>query len=176
MPEPLHAYIGLGSNLGDRLAALQRALDLMVAAARLEVRAVSQVYETAPWGYLSEHMYLNAVVECFWGGPPLHLQELCYRIESSGGRHRMGVNPPRYYLDRTIDLDLLYIEGINSKDARLSLPHPRAHLRGFVLAPLAELAPGLELEGQTVEYWLKQLDRNERAAIQRYGELRLQHN
>lgn len=157
MQEPLHAYIGLGSNLGDRLAALQEAVSQLHRSEGLTVDQVSEVYECKPMGYESEHDYLNAVVECHYEGPPLQLAELCYKIETAGGRHKAGANPPRFYQDRTIDLDLIHIDDVETADERLTLPHPRAHERGFVLVPLMELAPELVLSGKPVEQWLQSL-------------------
>lgn len=161
----LHGFIGLGSNLGDRLANLQRGLDLLVATPELEVRSASPVYEAPPWGYQSEHDYLNAVVEVSWPGPPLELASQTYRIEAACGRHAHGPEEQTGYHDRTLDLDLLWLSGVISTDERLILPHPRAHLRAFVLKPWHDLAPRLVLSGRTLTGWLAQLPPEEVEAV-----------
>jgi len=161
----LQGYIGLGSNLGDRLAALKQAVHMLVATPRLEVLRLSSVYECPPWGYQSEHNYYNAVAEINWQGPPMELANQCYRIEAAGGRHRRGVHHAPGYRDRSIDLDLLWLEGITSHDERLTLPHPRAHVRAFVLVPWHELAPMLVLGRRSLTGWLAQLPKSEVEAV-----------
>ena len=160
----LRGYIGLGSNLGDRLSNLQRAVDMMAATARLRVLSASSVYESPPWGYQSEHDYFNAVVTVDWDGPPLRLLEHCYRIEAALGRHREGPHAYDGYHDRTVDLDIIWLDGMESKAERLVLPHPSAHQRGFVLLPLVEIAPWLDLQGRPAEAWIAELDAAEREA------------
>lgn len=173
MQSTLRGFIGLGSNLGNRVANLQRAVNLMVGISRLTVTCLSSVYEAPPWGYHSTNAYLNAVAAVTWEGPPLELLDQCYRIEASMGRHRHG--PRRYtgYRDRTIDLDILWLDDMESADSRLILPHAHAHQRGFVLLPLQELDPELVINGQSVAAWLAQLDPAEVAAILRRDDLRL---
>jgi len=158
-------YIGLGSNLGDRLQNLQRGVDLMIATPDLEVRRVSPVYAAPPWGYRSEHEYLNAVAEVSWPGPPLELVNQTYRIEAACGRHEHGPEREGGYHDRTLDLDLLWLDGIESSDERLVLPHPRAHERAFVLRPWHDLAPRLVFRGRTLTGWLAQLPAEEAEAV-----------
>ena len=142
-PEPggHAAYIGLGSNLGDRLANLAYALEALRRAG-LTVEAVSAVYDTAPWGEpppgLAEPpRYANAAA-CLRGGlAPLELLRFCKRIEVAAGRDlRAARNAPRL-----LDLDVLLVDGLTHATAELELPHPRLHLRAFVLVPLAEIAP-----------------------------------
>jgi 2-amino-4-hydroxy-6-hydroxymethyldihydropteridine diphosphokinase len=161
----LHGYLGLGSNLGDRLAALQHAVHLLVATPGLDVKRLSRVYESPPWGYQSTFDYFNAVAEFSWLGPPRELADQCYRIEAAGGRHAHGARREPGYRDREIDLDLLWLDGITSHDERLTLPHPRAHVRAFVLLPWRELAPKLVLGGRTLTGWLGQLPTSEVEAV-----------
>ena len=171
MPAPLTGFLGLGSNLGDRLDYLKRAVAMLQATRRLRVTAASSVYETAPWGYTSQHLYLNAVLSLAWGGTPLGLRQVCYRIEAALGRHPRGAprgvgdQEAEQYTDRTIDLDLLWLEGVQSQDARLVLPHPLAQHRAFVLVPWAELAPELVLDGLPLAAWVQQLPPSELAGI-----------
>ena len=132
------AYVGMGSNLGDRAGNLLLALRGMTAAG-LSVLRLSSVYETEPAGVEDEQpAFLNMVAEL--GAPlpePGELLRLLLDIERSLGRRRVRPLAPR-----TLDLDLLLYEGEVSATETLTLPHPRLHLRRFVLAPLAELAPG----------------------------------
>jgi 2-amino-4-hydroxy-6-hydroxymethyldihydropteridine diphosphokinase len=139
-PEDLagRAYVGIGSNLGDRAGNLLLGVRGM-AAASLRVLRLSSVYETEPAGVLEEQpAYLNMVVEL--GGPlpaPEELLRLLLEVERAAGRQR-----PRSRAPRTLDLDLLlYGDALHETEA-LALPHPRLHERRFVLAPLAELAAG----------------------------------
>jgi 2-amino-4-hydroxy-6-hydroxymethyldihydropteridine diphosphokinase len=127
----------MGSNLGDRAGNLLLALCCMTAAG-LRVRRLSSVYETEPDGVLEEQpAFLNMVAELGETlPPPAELLRLLLDIELSLGRRR-----PRPFAPRTLDLDLLLYEAEVLETEPLTLPHPRLHLRRFVLAPLAELIP-----------------------------------
>ena len=132
------AYVGMGSNLGDRAGNLLLGVRGMMSAG-LSVLRLSSIYETEPVGVEDEQpAYLNMVAEL---GPPLppplELLALLLRIEHSLGRRR-----ERQRAARTLDLDLLLYGDAQQETELLTLPHPRLHLRRFVLAPLAELAPG----------------------------------
>ena len=131
------AYIGLGSNLGDREETIRRAVELLGAA------RVSTLIETEPWGYADQPRFLNAVVELETDEPPRALLDRLLEIERELGRTREG---PRYG-PRTIDLDLLLYGDDRLDEPGLRLPHPRLHERAFVLEPLAELAPELLVPG-----------------------------
>jgi 2-amino-4-hydroxy-6-hydroxymethyldihydropteridine diphosphokinase len=148
----------LGSNLGDRLETLravrQRIGDLP------EVRPPilsSAIYETEPIDCEpGAAKFLNAVVEFDYEGDPIHLLEQLLCIEESLGRKR---DHPKN-VSRTIDIDLLYCGDRQIENERLHLPHPRMHLRRFVLQPLADIRPGFVLPGQgkAVREVLTQLD------------------
>ncbi|HAF24105.1 MAG TPA: 2-amino-4-hydroxy-6-hydroxymethyldihydropteridine diphosphokinase [Blastocatellia bacterium] len=134
-----NAYVGLGSNLGDRAANLLLGIRGMLAVG-LEVVRLSQVYETEPVETFPQRSFLNMVVE-LRGNPLPHPEEVMARllqVEQSLGRTRDVAMAPR-----TIDLDLLLCGNETSDTQILTLPHPRLHLRRFVLAPLAALAPQL---------------------------------
>jgi 2-amino-4-hydroxy-6-hydroxymethyldihydropteridine diphosphokinase len=140
-PPTVRAFLGLGSNLGDRWAHLRRAVDQLRAGNRAPVTAVSRVYETEPMGGPDEQgPYLNLVVELAVapGADPYGLLEECRRLEAAAGRVRAARWGPR-----TLDADLLWIDGVVMDDPELTVPHPRWRQRRFVLAPLAELAPDL---------------------------------
>jgi 2-amino-4-hydroxy-6-hydroxymethyldihydropteridine diphosphokinase len=149
------AYVGLGSNLGDREAMLRAALDALAADGELELGAVSSFCETDPVGYLDQPRFLNAAAAL---ETELSAQELLLRlleVERSLGRTRDG--PPLG--PRTIDLDLLVYDDLRLAEPGLRIPHPRLHERAFVLEPLAEIAPGLEIPGLgSVEALLAELD------------------
>ncbi len=137
------AYVGLGSNLGDRLANLAYALDALERAG-LTVEAVSAVYDTEPWGEpppgLAEPpRYANAAACVRATLAPIELLRLCKRIEVAVGRDlRAPRNAPRL-----LDLDVLLMGELTHSTVELELPHPRLHLRAFVLVPLAEIAPSV---------------------------------
>src|SRR5579884_648174 len=140
-PPTARAFIGLGSNLGDRWAHLRKAVDQLRAGNRTPVTAVSRVYETEPLGGPGgQGPYLNCVVELAVpaGTDPYRLLEECRRLEAAAGRVRAARWGPR-----TLDADLLWVDGVDLADEDLTVPHPRWRERRFVLAPLSELAPDL---------------------------------
>jgi 2-amino-4-hydroxy-6-hydroxymethyldihydropteridine diphosphokinase len=132
------AYLGIGSNLGDRLETLQAAVDGLGAADRVRVVAVSGVYETDPVGGPEQPEFLNAVVEVDTSLAPHDLLVLGQRLEADAHRVRTERWGPR-----TLDVDVLLVgdEQVHTPD--LEVPHPRMWERGFVMAPLVELAPDL---------------------------------
>ena len=133
----------LGSNLGDRLATLERVCDHL--ADLFGSLRLSQVYETEPVGCPpGSPAYLNACVEVETAMPAQELLQLCLRIEQELGRTRSGT----YGEARTCDIDLLYCGGETYGTAELALPHPRAHERAFVLRPLCDIDPALKLPRQ----------------------------
>ena len=142
MPDTRHAYVGLGSNLGDRAAYLVLAVRGMMDAG-LCVSRLSSIYETEPVGVAADHPpYLNMVAELSLSTmkfTPRQVLARLLRVEYALGRRRERPLAPR-----TIDLDLLTHADEHSDNEILRLPHPRLHLRRFVLAPLAELAPDAE--------------------------------
>lgn len=152
------AYIALGSNLGDRMGQLRRALDLLEQGERLHVRRTSPVYQNRAVGMgKAADDFLNAVVEVSTGMEPLKLLDACLDVERRLGRTRSreGWRP------RTIDLDLLFYEGATLVEERLVLPHPRIAERDFVAMPLADLAPDLQIEGRRAREIVQDLSKNE---------------
>lgn len=158
-PEHL-GYIGLGSNLGDRLGNLRRATVALGKTPGLALLRTSSVYESPPWGYSSANAYLNAVIEVDWAGSAEGLVQRLLQVERGGGRVRVP-NTRGGHADRSIDLDLLWLDGLQLGQPGISLPHPRAHLRAFVLKPWLELAPELELRGKPLADWLALLPQEE---------------
>ncbi|MBS1849045.1 MAG: 2-amino-4-hydroxy-6-hydroxymethyldihydropteridine diphosphokinase [Actinobacteria bacterium] len=129
------AFLGLGSNLGDRRRYLAEAIELLGAS----VVAVSDVYETEPVGGPGgQGSFLNLVVELDTDLGPHELLAVCHRLEAAAGRVREERWGPR-----TLDVDVLWIDGVTIDDPELTVPHPRMRERRFVLAPLGELAADL---------------------------------
>lgn len=138
-------YLALGSNLGDRPANLRVALEQLLQNNGIRLQRVSRVYENRAVGMGKAGDFLNAVAELQVTVAPEALLELCLDVEQALGRERCGGWAPR-----TIDLDLVHYEGVSCESERLVLPHPRLAERDFVLVPLADLVPDLELGGRTV--------------------------
>lgn len=128
-------YLGLGSNLGDRRGALSRAIDRL-AQAGVRVVARSGLYRTEPVEVVDQQEFINQVVACETDLSPRALLALCLGIEKEMGRVRTRDKGPR-----SIDLDLLLYGDVVLEAEGLTVPHPRLHLRRFVLVPLAEIAP-----------------------------------
>ena len=127
------AFLGLGSNLGDRVRYLRDAVDTLRAVGLV---GVSPVYETAPVGGPEQGPYLNLVVELHTDRSAHELLGVCRRLEAAAGRIRDERWGPR-----TLDVDVLWVEGTTIDDADLVVPHPRLWERRFVVAPLHDLAP-----------------------------------
>ncbi len=139
----VRAYVGLGANLGDARASLRAALDALARLPATRLAAVSSLYRTRPHGPQDQPDFLNAVAALETALAPLELLERLQAIEAAAGRRRDG---PRWG-PRTLDLDLLLHGAARLRTPRLVLPHPRIAERPFVLVPLAELDPALEVPG-----------------------------
>ena len=131
------AYLGLGSNIGDRRTILRDAV-----AAIPEVVAVSPVYETDPVGGPEQDAFYNIVVELQTRRSPHELLELCRELEQAAGRVRRVRWGPR-----TLDVDVLLVDDLTVDSEDLTVPHPRMAQRNFVMVPLLDLAPDLEVPG-----------------------------
>ena len=129
----MRTFLSLGSNLGDRRAHLRNAIDSLP-----DVVAVSPLYETDPVGGPHQGPYLNVVVELDTALEPMALLGLCHRIESAADRVRGERWGPR-----TLDVDIVWMEGVEMNDPILTIPHPHWRERRFVLAPLRDQAPDL---------------------------------
>jgi 2-amino-4-hydroxy-6-hydroxymethyldihydropteridine diphosphokinase len=139
------AVLALGSNLGDRYAHLRQAVDGLADV----LLVVSGVYETRPWGDVDQPEYLNAVALVADAVGPQAWWELAQRLENEAGRVR---DAERRFGPRTLDVDVIAVwtdadEPVISDDPSLTLPHPRAHLRAFVLRPWLDIAPYGQLPG-----------------------------
>ncbi|QEU92745.1 2-amino-4-hydroxy-6-hydroxymethyldihydropteridine diphosphokinase [Streptomyces kanamyceticus] len=145
LSNPKRAVISLGSNLGNRLETLQGAIDALEDTPGLRVKAVSPVYETEPWGVDpgSQPSYFNAVVVVKTTLPPASLLERAHAVEEAFHRVRDERWGPR-----TIDVDIVAYADVVSDDPTLTLPHPRAHERAFVLAPWYDVEPEAQVAGR----------------------------
>jgi 2-amino-4-hydroxy-6-hydroxymethyldihydropteridine diphosphokinase len=140
-PAPAIAYVGLGANLGDAAATLAAAAGRLAALPDTRLVGCSSLYRSAPLEAEGPE-YANAVVQLETTLSPAALLQQLQRIESAFGRTR-----PYHHAPRTLDLDLLAVGDARVDTATLTLPHPRLQQRAFVLAPLAELAPELQIPG-----------------------------
>ncbi|MFE3286813.1 2-amino-4-hydroxy-6-hydroxymethyldihydropteridine diphosphokinase [Streptomyces sp. NPDC059233] len=144
LSNPKWAVVALGANLGNRLETLQGAIDALGDTPGLRVKAVSPVYETEPWGVEpgTQPSYLNAVVRIRTTLPPSSLLERAQAVEEAFHRVREERWGPR-----TIDVDIVSYAEVVSDDPVLTLPHPRAHQRAFVLAPWHDIDPEAVIPG-----------------------------
>ncbi|HEY7438410.1 MAG TPA: 2-amino-4-hydroxy-6-hydroxymethyldihydropteridine diphosphokinase [Acidimicrobiia bacterium] len=138
------AYLGIGSNLGDRLAHLQGAVDHLAATEDVVVVGVSPVYETTPVGGPAQDDFINAVVAVDTGLGPHELLGAAHAAEAAAHRVRAERWGPR-----TLDVDVLLYDDLEIDDPDLTIPHPRMATRDFVLAPLHDLDPALVPEPPT---------------------------
>ncbi len=138
------AYVALGSNLGDREGTLRAALEALAAEPGIDVVAVSKFYDTEPVGYVDQPRFLNGAAALETELPARELLERLLAVELRFGRSREDVPSQG---PRTLDLDLLLYGDAEIDEPGLRVPHPRLHERRFVLEPLADLDPALEVPG-----------------------------
>jgi 2-amino-4-hydroxy-6-hydroxymethyldihydropteridine diphosphokinase len=145
LSNPRRAVISIGANLGNRLETLQGAIDALEDTPGVRIKAVSPVYETEPWGVEpgSQPSYFNAVVVLKTTLPPSSLLERAHAVEEAFHRVR-----EERWGARTIDVDIVTYADVVSDDPVLTLPHPRAHERAFVLAPWHDVEPEAQLPGR----------------------------
>jgi 2-amino-4-hydroxy-6-hydroxymethyldihydropteridine diphosphokinase len=153
----VRAYLALGSNLGDRLAQMQSALERLAADDRLKVLQVSPIYENRAVGMREDAgNFLNAIAEVETSLAPLVLLERCLEVETALGRVRPAKNvknhgmTPSQWVARTIDLDVIAYGSEAIESERLRVPHPRIAERDFVVHPLNAIAPELQIRGQRI--------------------------
>ena len=141
--QPTHfAVIALGSNLAEPARQVRAALSALEAHPQIQIEKTSSLYVTAPVGYDDQPDFVNAVCSVRTSLDGVSLLAVLNRIEADFGRERTFRNAPR-----TLDLDIIDFDGTSSSDPHLTLPHPRAHERSFVMKPLAEILPDFVLGG-----------------------------
>lgn len=151
----LRAWLGLGGNIGDPVAAMRQALQQIDGRGDAKVNLVSPVYRTPPWGLAEQPEFLNAAAEIRTRLEPEALLDAMLDAELQLKRVR-GVR----WGPRTIDIDVLAYEDMKVSSERLTLPHPRMTERAFVMVPLADIAPDLVISGKAVREWASQADRS----------------
>mgnify|MGYP001557058458 CR=1 FL=1 len=139
-----NVYIGLGSNLADPRTQVENGLRALAALADSRLRRRSRLYRTAPWGRADQPEFVNAAAHIETGLEPRELLDALLALERAAGRVRDGTR----WGPRVLDLDILVFGAIELDEPGLRLPHPHLHERAFALAPLAEIAPELEIPGR----------------------------
>ncbi len=157
----MRAVLSIGSNMEDRRALLQTVFDEFAE----ETVAASPVFATPPWGVTDQDEFLNAVLIVDVDCTPLELLRRGQKLEESAERVRV-----RHWGPRTLDVDIVQVDGVTSEDPELTLPHPYAHERAFVLVPWLAADPDAELDGTPVRQLIADLDEDEVAAVKELGE------
>jgi 2-amino-4-hydroxy-6-hydroxymethyldihydropteridine diphosphokinase len=147
------AYLGLGGNVGDPAAAMARALAMLDQHPDCRVSAVSRLYRTPPWGKTDQDWFFNAAASIETSLSPETLLGLALGIEQVSKRVRAERWGPR-----TLDIDILVYGDLAIRSEQLTIPHPRMTERAFVLMPLADIAPDLNIRGRKVREWLDEVD------------------
>jgi 2-amino-4-hydroxy-6-hydroxymethyldihydropteridine diphosphokinase len=149
-------YLGLGSNLGQKEKFIRLAISEIEKQIG-HIEALSAFYESAPWGFESQNLFMNACVAIETTLSPYECLHAIESIESSFGRIKKASEG---YMDRTIDIDILFYDQLILQEENLTIPHPLLHQRLFVLNPLAEIAPKLmhPTFNKSIESLLKQIN------------------
>ena len=151
------AFIALGGNVGDARSTFDQAVALLCDGRATRLKARSSDYRTPPWGVTNQPPFVNAVIAVATSLNPHELLARADESERALGRDRAR---ERRWGPRTIDIDLLAYDDLVVRDAELILPHPRLFERGFVLVPLAEIAPNLEIGGVAIRNALSRVDQS----------------
>lgn len=157
------AYLGLGTNMGDRLDYLMKACKMLEESEYITSIKKSNLYETKAWGYTDQADFLNMCVEIETILSPYELLDLCQEIENKLDRVRVIRWGPR-----TIDVDILFYDDVISTDEKLLIPHPRIKDRAFVLVPLMDLNQDLSIEDKSIKFYLDSLTYEERAEVKEF--------
>ncbi len=146
-------FLGLGGNVGDVVKSMLDALGDMQRSGDIKVIAKSHLYKTPPWGDLDQDDFINSCVKIQTALDPHSLLALLKAEEKTLKRVKS-----RRWGPRTIDMDILIFDDMTLEDDRLTIPHPRMTARAFVLLPLCDLAPEIEINAISAQDWLAQLD------------------
>jgi 2-amino-4-hydroxy-6-hydroxymethyldihydropteridine diphosphokinase len=147
------AILGLGSNLGDKRANIERAIQHLTADGAIRLVRRSHDYRSAPWGKTDQDWFVNACISVTASLSPHELLERCFDAE----RHLKRVRQERWG-PRSLDCDLLIMRDVAMNTPELALPHPRITERAFVLVPMLEIGPDLIIKGHSLSQWLSRLD------------------
>lgn len=154
------AYLGIGSNLGDKRQNIEAAVALLRAQEELIVTKISSYYETEPVGYLDQDWFFNCVLEIETSLKPRQLLLVCQAIETELKRER-----PIRFGPRTMDVDILLYEGYESLDVDLTVPHPRMAERSFILIPLKEIAGNIRIGENSLDELIDDLNKRDAGKI-----------
>lgn len=150
---PFDALVGLGSNIGDKVANIRQAITLLMEPGDIRLVRTSRFYRTPPWGVLEQDWFVNACIAVATELGPHELLARCLAVENEMKRVREVRWGPRI-----IDVDVLTYKDVTLSDPELTLPHPRITERAFVLLPLADIAPGIVIAGHGLAHWLAAVD------------------
>lgn len=150
------AYLGIGTNMGERLKNLLTACDILQRSENINISKKSKIYETKAWGYKEQDDFLNMCVEVETTLDPMELLKVCQSIEKVLHRERIIRWGPR-----TIDVDILLYSNIKLDTEELKIPHPRISQRAFVLIPLKDLDEKILIENKNIQEYLDDLSQKE---------------
>ncbi len=151
-PNMTPVYLGLGGNVGDVLSNMAAALQHLNKHDQIDVLDVSDVYKTSPWGITEQDWFLNCCAKVQTTLGPHELLDVCLSVEVKLKRKRIVRWGPR-----SVDVDILVFGDLHFDVDHLTIPHPRMHERAFVMVPLADIAPGLTVNGTTARELAKDL-------------------
>lgn len=157
------SYLGLGTNMGDRLDYLLKACELIDNNKDIYISKKSKIYETKAWGYTDQADFLNLCIEIKTSLNEYELLNICQEVEQKLNRKRIIRWGPR-----TIDVDILFFNDKISDDEKLTLPHPRIQDRAFVLIPLLDLNNKLFINGKTIDIYLNSLTKDQRDEVKEF--------
>jgi 2-amino-4-hydroxy-6-hydroxymethyldihydropteridine diphosphokinase len=149
------AFLGLGGNLGDSRAVLDQAVTLLCDSKNITLKARSSDYQTPPWGVTKQPPFVNLCIVVDTALTPHQLLERTQGVEATLGRERTA---EQHWGPRTCDIDILAYDDVVLNTPELTLPHPRIFARGFVLMPLAEIAPDAVIGGRQIHDALQEAD------------------
>lgn len=157
------AYLGLGTNIGDRLNYLKQACMLVDSYESINLIKKSKIYETKAWGYTNQSDFLNMCIEIETSISPQELLKICNEIEGKLNRERIIRWGPR-----TIDIDILFFNDIILEEENLEIPHPRIQDRAFVIIPLMDINSKLIIKNKSIDGYLKTLTAEERDEVKEF--------
>ncbi|MEF9991400.1 MAG: 2-amino-4-hydroxy-6-hydroxymethyldihydropteridine diphosphokinase [Romboutsia sp.] len=157
------AYLGLGTNIGEREAYLKNACDIIENSKNIKIIKKSKIYETKAWGYTDQNDFLNMCIEIETSLNEYGLLDICHDVENKLDRKRVIRWGPR-----TIDIDILFFNDIISDKEKLIIPHPRIKERAFVLIPLIDLNKSLLIDTESIEIHLNSLTDEERQEVKEF--------